>query len=177
MAMAKVTTDIPGSLVLQVAQVYSMQLNQISHWQGCQSRIASQSPRCPRLCLLLKRCRRWCRRTRCPLSPTQRSKFPPGEVRNEKGQKSNLICELVSRTHDAERAARVARGCREEQDDAIDDPGDVEDDNRHDGEEQAKSQDIFFDLHIGQPSPDGKQSRADKGEDQEQKKAVKEQPD
>ena len=98
-------------------------------------------------------------------------------MRNEKGQKSKLICELASRTHDAERAARVARGCREEQDDAIDDPGDVEDDNRHDGEEQAKSQDIFFDLHIGQPSPDGKQSRADKGEDQEQKKAVKEQPD
>ena len=52
-------------------------------------------------------------------------------MRNEKGQKSNLICELASRTHDAERATRVARGCREEQDDAIDDPGDVEDDDRH----------------------------------------------
>ena len=74
-----------------------------------------------------------------------------------RSQKSKLICELASRTHDAERAARVARGCREEQDDAIDDPGDVEGDNCHNGEEQAKSKDNFFVLLIGQgASPDGK---------------------
>ena len=74
----------------------------------------------------------------------------------------------------------MARGCREEQDDAIDDPGDVEDDDRHNGEEQSKSQDYFFVLLIGQgASPDGKlaKNRADKGEDQERKKAVKEQPE
>ena len=65
-------------------------------------------------------------------------------MRNEKGQKSNLICELACRTHDAEIAARVARGCREEQDDAIDDPGDVEDDDRRNGEERSKSQDHFI---------------------------------
>ena len=89
-----------------------------------------------------------------------------------------MICELASQTYDAECAARVARGCREEQDDAIDDPGDVEDDNRHNGEEKSKSQDYFFVLLIGQgASPDGKlaKNRADKGEDQERKKAVKEQ--
>ena len=67
-----------------------------------------------------------------------------------------MICELASQTYDAECPARVARGCREEQDDAIDDQGDVEDDDRHNGEEQAKSQDYFFVLLIGQgASPDG----------------------
>ena len=74
----------------------------------------------------------------------------------------------------------MARGCREEQDDAIDDPGDVEDDDRHNGEEQTKSQDHLLALFIGQgTSQDSKlaQNRADKGEDQEGKEAVEEQPE
>ena len=80
-------------------------------------------------------------------------------MRNEKGQKSNLICELACRTHDAEIAARVARVCREfpvlpvEQDEAIDDPGDVEDDDRRNGEERSKSQDHFIVKGAGHQIP------------------------
>ena len=96
-------------------------------------------------------------------------------MRNEKGQKSNLICELASRTHDAERAARVARGCREEQDDAIDDPGDVEDDDRRNGEERSKSQDHFLALFILIASPDSKLAK--NRVDQQGKEAVEEQPE
>ena len=79
--------------------------------------------------------------------PTWRSK------KNEKGQKSNLICELASRTHDAESAARVARVDAIEQDDAIDDPGDVEDDDRRNGEERSKSQDHFIVKGAGHQIP------------------------
>ena len=98
-------------------------------------------------------------------------------MRNEKGQKSNLICELASQTYDAERAARVARGCREEQDDAIDDPGDVdEEDRRHNWEEKSKSQDHVLVSLIGQGASPCLHI-PDKEEDQERKKAVNEQPD
>ena len=98
-------------------------------------------------------------------------------MRNEKGQKSNLICELACRTHDSEIAARVARGCREEQDDAIDDPGDVdEEDRRHNWEEKSKSQDHVLVSLIGQGASPCLHI-PDKEEDQERKKAVNEQPD
>ena len=93
-------------------------------------------------------------------------------MRNEKGQKSNLICELACRTHDAEIAARVARVCREEQDDAIDDPGDVEDDDRRNGEERSKSQDHFIVKGAGQVSKLAKNKP-----DQEGKEAGEEQPE
>ena len=87
----------------------------------------------------------------------------------------NLTYELASRTHDAEGAARVARGCREEQDDdEIDDQEDAGD------EESVKSLDHFLVLFIGQdagqdskPAPAPAKNRAD----QEGKEAVEEQPE
>ena len=86
-----------------------------------------------------------------------------------------MTCKLVSRTHDAESTARVARGCREEQDDAIDDPGDVEDDDRRNGEERSKSQDHFLALFILIASPDSKLAK--NRVDQQGKEAVEEQPE
>ena len=77
-------------------------------------------------------------------------KVPTWRSKKMKRVKSHLICELASRTHDAEGTARVARGCREEQDDAIDDPGDVEEDGRRNGKERSKSQDHFLVVLIGQ---------------------------
>ena len=70
----------------------------------------------------------------------------------------------------------MARVCREfpvlpvEQDEAIDDPGDVEDDDRRNGEERSKSQDHF----LGKPED----SKLEKNKpDQEGKEAVEEQPE
>ena len=71
----------------------------------------------------------------------------------------------------------MARGCREEQDDAIDDPGDVdEEDRRHNWEEKSKSQDHVLVSLIGQGAIPCLHI-PDKEEDQERKKAVKKQPD
>ena len=44
----------------------------------------------------------------------------------------------------------MARGCRDEQDDAIDDPGDVEEEDRHNCREKSKSQDHLLVSLIGQ---------------------------
>ena len=69
----------------------------------------------------------------------------------------------------------MARVCREEQDDAIDDPGDVEDDDRRNGEERSKSQDHFLALFILIASPDSKLAK--NRVDQQGKEAVEEQPE
>ena len=62
-----------------------------------------------------------------------------------------------------------------EQDDAIDDPGDVEDDDRRNGEERSKSQDHFLALFILIASPDSKLAK--NRVDQQGKEAVEEQPE